>query len=155
MRSSRRRHAGSRPSIGLRRCRFLFGNSVGGTAGAAAELWGRLRHHLVATARHGGLHHAFSLGFQAGAIAVFIRWRVAAARRAGSCPSLRPLRRRFLAPPMAFPILTEVLEWHYHEEDDPCLSWFRRAILERSFDVRCLARDYRRSVASAWSRAVV
>ena len=44
----------------------------------------------------------------------------------------RSLPIRILAPPIAFPILTEVLEWHYHEEDDPCLSWFRKAIVEQA-----------------------
>ena len=36
----------------------------------------------------GCLRRVLSLRFQAGAIAVFIRWRVAAERRAGFCPSL-------------------------------------------------------------------
>jgi LysR family transcriptional regulator, nod-box dependent transcriptional activator len=44
----------------------------------------------------------------------------------------RSLPLRILAPPIAFPILTEVLEWHYHEEDDPCLAWFRKAIVRRA-----------------------
>jgi LysR family nod box-dependent transcriptional activator len=39
---------------------------------------------------------------------------------------------RILAPPVAFPMLTEVLEWHYHEEDDPGLAWFRNIILKRA-----------------------
>jgi hypothetical protein len=29
-------------------------------------------------------------------------------------------------------VLTEVLEWHYHEDHDPCLSWFRKAIVKRA-----------------------
>jgi LysR family nod box-dependent transcriptional activator len=44
----------------------------------------------------------------------------------------RSLPIRILAPPVAFPTLTEVLEWHYHEEDDPGLLWFRNVILERA-----------------------
>ena len=44
----------------------------------------------------------------------------------------RSLPIRILAPPVAFPALTEVLEWHYHEEEDPCLSWFRKAIVRRA-----------------------
>jgi len=44
----------------------------------------------------------------------------------------RTLPIRILAPPIAFPSLTEVLEWHYHEEDDPCLAWFRKAIVTRA-----------------------
>ena len=51
---------------------------VGGSAGAAAELWGRLRHQGDRNSTDEGLRRAFSLGFQAGAIAVFIRWRAAA-----------------------------------------------------------------------------
>ena len=39
---------------------------------------------------------------------------------------------RILAPPIAFPVLTEVLEWHYHEEDNSCLAWFRKAIMRRA-----------------------
>ena len=39
---------------------------------------------------------------------------------------------RVLAPPVAFPMLTEVLEWHYHEEDDPCLEWIRKFIVSRA-----------------------
>jgi hypothetical protein len=39
---------------------------------------------------------------------------------------------RILAPPVAFPMLTEVLEWHYHEEDDPCLAWVRKFIVNRA-----------------------
>jgi hypothetical protein len=31
-----------------------------------------------------------------------------------------------------FPALTEVVEWHYHEEDDPCLVWFRQMIVKRT-----------------------
>jgi DNA-binding transcriptional LysR family regulator len=52
------------------------------------------------------------------------------ARLAELCARSLPLR--ILAPPITFPILTEVLEWHYHEEDDPCLSWFRQAIVRRA-----------------------
>ena len=44
----------------------------------------------------------------------------------------RSLPIRILAPPVAFPTLTEVLEWHYHEEDDPGLAWFRNIILKRA-----------------------
>jgi DNA-binding transcriptional LysR family regulator len=44
----------------------------------------------------------------------------------------RSLPIRILAPPVAFPTLTEVLEWHYHEEDDPGLAWFRKIILKRA-----------------------
>jgi LysR family transcriptional regulator, nod-box dependent transcriptional activator len=44
----------------------------------------------------------------------------------------RSLPIRILAPPVAFPVLTEVLEWHYHEDHDPCLSWFRKAIVKRA-----------------------
>jgi hypothetical protein len=29
-------------------------------------------------------------------------------------------------------MLTEVLEWHYHEEDDPCLAWVRKFIINRA-----------------------
>ena len=50
----------------------------------------------------------------------------------------RTLPLRVLAPPIAFPALTEVVEWHYHEEDDPCLVWFRQMIVRRTallFDV--------------------
>jgi hypothetical protein len=50
----------------------------------------------------------------------------------------RTLPLRVLAPPIAFPALTEVVEWHYHEEDDPCLVWFRQMIFRRTaslFDV--------------------
>jgi LysR family transcriptional regulator, nod-box dependent transcriptional activator len=50
----------------------------------------------------------------------------------------RTLPIRVLAPPIAFPALTEVVEWHYHEEDDPCLVWFRQMIVRRTaslFDV--------------------
>lgn len=48
------------------------------------------------------------------------------ARLAELCARSLPIR--ILAPPIAFPILTEVLEWHFHEEDDPCLVWFRKLI---------------------------
>ena len=41
-------------ALGPGGCRFLFWNSVGGSAGAASEQWGRLRQHLVSTARHWG-----------------------------------------------------------------------------------------------------
>ena len=44
----------------------------------------------------------------------------------------RTLPIRTLAPPVAFPMLTEVLEWHYHEEDDPCLAWIRKFIVNRA-----------------------
>jgi LysR family transcriptional regulator, nod-box dependent transcriptional activator len=44
----------------------------------------------------------------------------------------RSLPIRIFAPPVAFPTLTEVLEWHYHEEEDPCLAWFRKAIVKRA-----------------------
>ena len=44
----------------------------------------------------------------------------------------RSLPIRILAPPIAFPMLTEVLEWHYHEEDDPGLVWLRRFIIKRA-----------------------
>ena len=44
----------------------------------------------------GTLRRVLSLRFQAGAIAVFIRWRVAAERRAGLCPSLGLGGCRFL-----------------------------------------------------------
>jgi LysR family transcriptional regulator, nod-box dependent transcriptional activator len=44
----------------------------------------------------------------------------------------RTLPIRVLAPPIAFPALTEVVEWHYHEEDDPCLVWFRQMIVRRT-----------------------
>jgi len=44
----------------------------------------------------------------------------------------RTLPIRILAPPIAFPMLTEVLEWHYHEEDDPCLAWIRKFIVNRA-----------------------
>jgi LysR family transcriptional regulator, nod-box dependent transcriptional activator len=44
----------------------------------------------------------------------------------------RSLPIRILAPPVAFPTLTEVLEWHYHEEDDPCLVWLRKLIAARA-----------------------
>jgi hypothetical protein len=50
----------------------------------------------------------------------------------------RALPIRVLALPIAFPALTEVVEWHYHEEDDPCLVWFRQMIVRRTallFDV--------------------
>ena len=43
-----------------------------------------------------GLRRVLSLRFQAGVIAVFIRWRVAAERRAGLCPSLGLGGCRFL-----------------------------------------------------------
>ena len=39
----------------------------------AAELWGRLRRRRACNTAVRGLRRAFSLGFQAGAIAVFIR----------------------------------------------------------------------------------
>ncbi|MGO9703527.1 MAG: LysR family transcriptional regulator [Xanthobacteraceae bacterium] len=52
------------------------------------------------------------------------------ARLAELCARSLPIR--ILAPPVAFPTLTEVLEWHYHEEDDPCLAWFRKAIVKRA-----------------------
>ncbi len=42
---------------------------------------------------------------------------------------------RILAPPVAFPTLTEVLEWHYHEEDDPGLAWFRNIIIKRAASI--------------------
>jgi len=44
----------------------------------------------------------------------------------------RSLPIRILAPPVAFPTLTEVLEWHYHEEDDPCLAWLRKVIMQKA-----------------------
>jgi DNA-binding transcriptional LysR family regulator len=44
----------------------------------------------------------------------------------------RTLPIKILAPPVAFPTLTEVLEWHYHEEDDPCLRWFRKTMVRRA-----------------------
>jgi LysR family transcriptional regulator, nod-box dependent transcriptional activator len=44
----------------------------------------------------------------------------------------RTLPIKILAPPVAFPTLTEVLEWHYHEEDDPCLRWFRKTVVRRA-----------------------
>jgi LysR family transcriptional regulator, nod-box dependent transcriptional activator len=44
----------------------------------------------------------------------------------------RKLPIRILAPPVTFPTLTEVLEWHYHEEDDPCLAWFRKTIVKHA-----------------------
>ena len=44
----------------------------------------------------------------------------------------RTLPIRILAPPVAFPMLTEVLEWHFHEEDDPCLAWVRKFIINRA-----------------------
>jgi DNA-binding transcriptional LysR family regulator len=47
----------------------------------------------------------------------------------------RSLPIRILAPPVAFPTLTEVLEWHYHEEDDPGLAWFRKIVLKRAASI--------------------
>ena len=47
----------------------------------------------------------------------------------------RSLPIRILAPPVAFPTLTEVLEWHYHEENDAGLAWFRAAIIKRATSV--------------------
>jgi LysR family nod box-dependent transcriptional activator len=44
----------------------------------------------------------------------------------------RTLPLRILASPVTFPTLTEVLEWHYHEEDDPALAWFRKIIIKRA-----------------------
>jgi len=40
----------------------------------------------------------------------------------------RVLPLRIVTPPFEFPVLGEVLQWHRHEEDDPCLAWFRRMI---------------------------
>jgi LysR family transcriptional regulator, nod-box dependent transcriptional activator len=51
------------------------------------------------------------------------------ARLAELCAHSLPLR--ILAPPVAFPLLTEVLEWHHHEENDPCLTWFRKVVAMR------------------------
>ena len=50
----------------------------------------------AAELNRGRLRRVLSLRFQAGAIAVFIRWRVAAERRAGFCPSLGLGGCRFL-----------------------------------------------------------
>jgi len=47
----------------------------------------------------------------------------------------RTLPIRILAPPIAFPTLTEVLEWHYHEENDPGLVWLRGIIIKRAASV--------------------
>jgi LysR family transcriptional regulator, nod-box dependent transcriptional activator len=44
----------------------------------------------------------------------------------------RTMPIRILAAPIALPTLTEVVEWHYHEEDDPCLVWFRQLIVKRA-----------------------
>ncbi len=44
----------------------------------------------------GCLRRVRSLQFQAGGMVLFIPWRAAAERPAGSCPSWRPRRRRFL-----------------------------------------------------------
>ncbi len=52
------------------------------------------------------------------------------ARLAERCARSLPIR--ILAPPIAFPTLMEVLEWHYHEEDDPCLVWFRKMIVSKA-----------------------
>ncbi len=62
----------------------------------AAEPWGQLRRRRACNTAVRGLRRVFSLKFWAGANAVFIPWRVAAARRAGSCPSVRLRRCRFL-----------------------------------------------------------
>ena len=50
----------------------------------------------AAELNRGRLRRVLSLRFQAGAITVFIRWRVAAERRAGFCPSLGLGGCRFL-----------------------------------------------------------
>ena len=63
---------------------------------AAAELWGQRRRRRAGNTAVRGLRRVLSLRFQAGAIAVFIRWRVAAERRAGFCPSLGLGGCRFL-----------------------------------------------------------
>ena len=63
---------------------------------AAAELSGQRRRRRAGNTAVRGLRRVLSLRFQAGAIAVFIRWRVAAERRAGFCPSLGLGGCRFL-----------------------------------------------------------
>ena len=63
---------------------------------AAAELWRQRRRRRAGNTAVRGLRRVLSLRFQAGAIAVFIRWRVAAERRAGFCPSLGLGGCRFL-----------------------------------------------------------
>ena len=87
------RRAGLCPSLGLGGCRFLFGEFG----------WRRRPSYGVSVRRRRagntavmGLRRVLSLRFQAGAIAVFIRWRVAAERRAGLCPSLGLGGCRFL-----------------------------------------------------------
>jgi len=52
------------------------------------------RSHLSTGSR--GLRRVLALRFRSGGMVLFIPWRVAAERRAGSCPSWRPRRRRFL-----------------------------------------------------------
>jgi hypothetical protein len=52
------------------------------------------RSHLSTGSR--GCRRVLALRFRSGGMVLFIPWRVAAERRAGSCPSWRPRRRRFL-----------------------------------------------------------
>jgi len=40
----------------------------------------------------------------------------------------RVLPLRIVTPPFEFPILRQVLQWHRHEESDPCFAWFRGMI---------------------------
>jgi hypothetical protein len=59
---------------------FFVVFDVGGF-GAGSELWGWLRHDRIETAWLRGLRRVCALAFQAGAIVLFIRWRVGAERR--------------------------------------------------------------------------
>ena len=74
-------------SGGRRRGDFCFGYSdlAIGAVGAGGELGGVRSRSWRDRAAQVGLRRVLSLRFQAGAITVFIRWRVAAERRAGLC----------------------------------------------------------------------
>ena len=107
-RGAAERRAGFCPSLGLGGCRFLFGEfgwrrfrlarslaitslSVGAGLPSAAPDSARALDWAAAD-----FCLANSVGVQAGAITVFIRWRGAAERRAGFCPSLGLGGCRFL-----------------------------------------------------------
>ncbi len=41
---------------------------------------------------------------------------------------LKQYNLRLVEPPVEFPIITELIQWHHHQDRDPALIWFRNFI---------------------------